>query len=67
MRWKAKKATVRNQLAARPIDKEEDRTEWQQDLAMIPDFDVSLLDSQSKLDKYLQSRELSLNSSPDEK
>jgi len=63
MGWKAKKALVRTWLAGAPSDEVETQEEWEQSLAIIPDFDLSSIDSDSKIDALIHSQDLILKKS----
>jgi hypothetical protein len=65
MKWKAKKSTFRTQAVARPVDSEEEREDWKQSLSIIPDFDLSSIDSESKIEALIHSTDLVLKQ-PDE-
>ena len=60
MRWKSKTRTVRRQPGTKPIDDAEQREEWKASLAIIPDFDLSTIDSDDKLEALRRSTDLVL-------
>ena len=66
MRWKWKKSSLWSQCAGGRPDEAEAREEWKQSLAVVPDFDLSSIDSDSKIDALQHSKDLVLKSKPDE-